>query len=356
MTFSIRNHVLHHGGAPVAQARTPNAGAAGSLRSPTLLVMHYTAGFTGASAIATLTSKARKASAHLVIDRDGAVTQLAPFNLVTWHAGASKWKGRSGCNSFSIGIELVNCGPVKVRADKKLFPEVAPSKTIDPKDCAAARHPNGEDTPFWQIYPELQMEAAIAVARAICETYGIKDIAGHYDIAPTRKRDPGPAFNMLSFKSAVFGREDGEQETVRIATKKGVVEKPREELTARDLLANRSQTIQAATVVKRAAATVLTAGGLTAGSVASDPNEALQQAQTTAQSISDTATAVSNARDSVSALSDIWHWLGTHWIVALAVFCFVVILVAACYALRGGSIVIERRVIDGRSGANVGRL
>jgi N-acetylmuramoyl-L-alanine amidase len=354
MNFSIRNHLLLNDGAQVTQARTPNIG--GPLRSPTLLVMHYTAGFTGASAVATLINRATKASAHLVIDRDGTVTQLAPFNVVTWHAGVSKWKGRSGCNSFSIGIELVNCGPVKVRADKKLIAEVAPSRVMDPKDCAAVRHPNGEDTPFWQVYPEPQMEAAIAVARAICETYRIKDIAGHYDIAPTRKRDPGPAFPMAPFKAAVFGRGDDDNETVRIATKQGVVEKPREELTAKDLLAAGSETIGAVVTAKRAVGVGLAAGGISVGSVASEPDHALQQVQTTAMSIADTAQAVSTAKDSVSALSSVGHWFAAHWIVVLVAAAVVSIGVAFYYIWRAAQIIEQRRVEDARTGANIGRL
>jgi N-acetylmuramoyl-L-alanine amidase len=41
----------------------------------------------------------------------------------------------------------------------------------------------------------------------LCQTYGIAEIAGHDDIAPTRKRDPGPAFAMDSFVSRVLGRK-----------------------------------------------------------------------------------------------------------------------------------------------------
>jgi N-acetylmuramoyl-L-alanine amidase len=354
MTFAIKGHLLTKDGAPVAQARTPNVG--GALRTPTLLVMHYTAGFTAASAIATLTSRAAKASAHLVIDRDGTVTQLAPFNVVTWHAGASKWKGRSGCNSFSIGIELVNCGPVLSRKDGKLVAEVATGKIIRPGDAVEARHPNGEATRYWQIYPAAQMAAAIAVARAICETYGIRDIAGHYDIAPTRKRDPGPAFNMLSFRTAVFGRGNDEQEMVRIATKQGVVEKPREELTAKDLLAAGSDTIGAVVTAKRA---VVAGGIVTAaagGTVATEPNETLTQVQTTAMSIADTAQAVSTAKDSVSALSGVGYWFSTHWIVVVVAAAAVSIGVAFYYIWRAAQIIEQRRVDDARAGANVGRL
>ena len=62
------------------------------------------------SAIRTLTGPKYKASAHLVIGRDGAITQLVPFDTVAWHAGISCWEGREGLNRLSLGIELDNAG------------------------------------------------------------------------------------------------------------------------------------------------------------------------------------------------------------------------------------------------------
>ena len=47
-----------------------------------------------------------KVSAHLLIDRQGAVTQFVPFHRRAWHAGVSHFDGRSACNDYSIGIEL----------------------------------------------------------------------------------------------------------------------------------------------------------------------------------------------------------------------------------------------------------
>lgn len=199
--WTIKDHILHLNGKPVPQKPTPNRGG---VIKPALVVIHYTAGFTSSSAIATLTNKAVSASAHLVIDRDGSVTQLAPFNIKTWHAGDSSWKGRKLANGFSIGFELVNVGPVNRRADGKLITEVA-SKILPPADVVEARHPNGEATRFWQIYPEAQFDVTAEISKAVCDTYAIKEVAGHYDIAPKRKRDPGPAFPMSRLRARLFG-------------------------------------------------------------------------------------------------------------------------------------------------------
>lgn len=199
-TFSIKNHILLKNGNAVPQRATPNVG--GALVKPTLLVMHYTAGQSGSGAISWLCDKRAKASAHLVVDMDGTVTQLAPFNRQTWHAGKSAWRGRSGCNAFSIGIEMVNPGWLKKRESGQYVD--TNGKAVSPNLVEFLK---GQ---YWMAYPSAQIEAAVAVAQAIVEAYGIKEIAGHSDIAPKRKIDPGPAFPMASFVSRVFGRAGDE--------------------------------------------------------------------------------------------------------------------------------------------------
>jgi AmpD protein len=49
----------------------------------------------------------RELSAHFVVDRAGRVTQFVATDRAAYHAGASRWRGREGCNDFSVGIELV---------------------------------------------------------------------------------------------------------------------------------------------------------------------------------------------------------------------------------------------------------
>ena len=101
-------------------------------------------------------------STHLLIRRDGAVEQFVPLGERAWHAGASCFRGQHRCNDFSIGIEL-----------------------------------EGEDeTP----YDDRQYEALQGIVRAICRVYpsiSPREIAGHCDIAPGRKTDPGPAFDWF---------------------------------------------------------------------------------------------------------------------------------------------------------------
>jgi AmpD protein len=101
-----------------------------------------------------------RVSAHLSIRRDGTLTQHVAFRERAWHAGQSSYQGRTACNDFSVGIEL-----------------------------------EGTDT---EPYEPAQYEALAAAVAALCEAYprlSPARIAGHSDIAPGRKTDPGPAFD-----------------------------------------------------------------------------------------------------------------------------------------------------------------
>lgn len=201
MIYAVKNNLLLVDGKPVAQKASPNRG--GALK-PSLLVMHYTAGQSAAGAISWLCSPDAKASAHLVIDQAGVITQLVPFNVVAWHAGQSAWKAKKFCNAFSIGIEMVNPGPLTKTADGSFKDWTG--KVVKADQVMMSRHKNGGPVLPWMLYPEAQLRAAAGAAQAICDAYAIKEIVGHEDIAPGRKQDPGPAFPMAGFVSRIFGR------------------------------------------------------------------------------------------------------------------------------------------------------
>ncbi|MDY6321375.1 MAG: 1,6-anhydro-N-acetylmuramyl-L-alanine amidase AmpD [Succinivibrio sp.] len=102
--------------------------------------------------------KGLECSSHLFINRAGLVTQYVSFDDRAWHAGRSSWQGKPECNDYSVGIELEGC----------------------------------EWCPFM---PE-QYEALRGCLKALKAAYpSINSIAGHSDVAPGRKRDPGPQFD-----------------------------------------------------------------------------------------------------------------------------------------------------------------
>jgi len=87
--MKIRNHRLTlDDGNALTYLASPHAGAT---IAPRFLVIHYTGGSSAAGTISWFQSPQSKVSAHLVIARDGKVTQMVPFNREAWHAGQSRW-------------------------------------------------------------------------------------------------------------------------------------------------------------------------------------------------------------------------------------------------------------------------
>ncbi len=197
-------------GSEVSFVETPNKG--GDL-SPRYLVFHYTAGRSATSSINWLTNPESKASAHLVLARDGTITQLAPFNIKTWHAGLSHWDGLSGLNSSSIGIEMDNAGPLKKVGDQYQ----AWFGTLYAEDrVVLAKHKLDDEPRWWHAYTEIQIQKALELAQLLVRHYDLKDVVGHEDIAPDRKRDPGPAFPLENVRAVVLGRGEEERERYEV--------------------------------------------------------------------------------------------------------------------------------------------
>lgn len=101
-----------------------------------------------------------RVSSHILINRQGEITQYVPFIKRAWHAGESAFDGRGQCNDFAIGIELEGCDD--------------------------------------EAYCDAQYITLARVTDLICQRWNKITkgrIVGHSDIAPGRKTDPGPAFD-----------------------------------------------------------------------------------------------------------------------------------------------------------------
>jgi N-acetylmuramoyl-L-alanine amidase len=183
-------------GVTIPLKMSPNHGNPFLPGMPDLIVLHYTAGGTLAGAVQTLRDPASQASAHLVVDRDGSVVQLVPFDTVAWHAGKSSWQGVEGCNARSLGIEQVNWGPLHGGAGHWL----SWCGAMVP-DAEAVRTPDGS---YWHDWPEAQLARTVALCQMLCTEFRIQAIVGHSEVAlPVgRKQDPGPAFPMRRVRIA----------------------------------------------------------------------------------------------------------------------------------------------------------
>ncbi|MCW5893935.1 MAG: N-acetylmuramoyl-L-alanine amidase [bacterium] len=195
-------------GVPVPFRESPNW-THGTFLAPEYLLVHYTAAPSAEDAVARFLDPRARASAHLVVGRDGTVTQLVRFDRVAWHAGPSRWEGRPGLNAFAIGIELDNPGRLVRLGPGRWgtwYGDVLPDD-----DVVQAVHrddPVGSLLSGWPRYPAAQLAAALAAAEAVVQAYGLRDVLGHDEVAPGRRSDPGPAFPMASVRARLFGRAD----------------------------------------------------------------------------------------------------------------------------------------------------
>lgn len=115
---------------------------------------------------------------HYIIGRSGRVVQLVEDNDMAYHAGVSTMPGedgRTGANYFSIGIELTSAHP------------------DDDEQIRSGKEP---------AYTEAQYKALMALMEILVARHPIAKIVGHDEIAPDRKKDPGPLFDWSRVREA----------------------------------------------------------------------------------------------------------------------------------------------------------
>ena len=126
------------------------------------IIIHYTGMKSEKGALDRLTNIQSEVSSHYFISKNGNITLLIPELYIAWHAGKSKWKRQNLLNKNSIGIEITNPG-----------------------------HRFG-----YKNFTYKQINSTIILIRYLVNKYRIskKNILGHSDIAPDRKKDPGEKF------------------------------------------------------------------------------------------------------------------------------------------------------------------
>lgn len=210
--MEIKDHRLKEGGNVKEFTKTPNH--SGEFRAGNLdtIIIHYTAG-AATTAIRTLTNPRVKASAHVVLARDGSITQLAPFNIITWHAGRSSYKGRTGFNKYSIGIEIENDGWLKESGSDYISWY---GKVRKGNEVMQGLHRNETRKRAWHTYTQEQIETVIELCQLLIDEYDIKHILGHEEIAPRRKFDPGPAFPLDKIRTNLLASSRNEDKSIEL--------------------------------------------------------------------------------------------------------------------------------------------
>jgi N-acetylmuramoyl-L-alanine amidase len=169
---------------------------------PTSIVLHYTAGHHSADRLHGRNGDS--VSCQFTIDRNGDVYQCSNLDQRCHHAGRSEWRGLTGFNMHSIGIEQANWGYWR--------PGIKPATYQGAVDAGWLRavHQSGKGAAMlWEPYPEKLVLASLDLCRwLIKEIPTIKYILGHDDIALFRgKVDPGPAFPMERFRALLSGED-----------------------------------------------------------------------------------------------------------------------------------------------------
>jgi N-acetylmuramoyl-L-alanine amidase len=133
-----------------------------NIRQVKFIIFHYTGMKKESAAIKKLTSIQSKVSSHYLIKYNGEIVTLVPDLFIAWHAGISSWKNFKSLNKNSIGIEISN-----------------PGHNFN-----------------YKKFSRKQINSLLKLSKFLIKKYKIKikNILGHSDIAPNRKKDPGEKF------------------------------------------------------------------------------------------------------------------------------------------------------------------
>lgn len=171
---------------------------------PEVAIIHYAVTQSAASTAATLKAK-DYLSCHVTIDNAGNLIQQVPFDRVAYHAGKSSYRGRDGCNAFSLGVEVSVPGPV-FRQPGGTFRDIYGKPWAG--EAVEAQHKSGLAPKNWTHWAVVSDRARDMLAHLVDlwrAEYGITDVVGHDDVSPGRKFDPGPCFDVGWLRAVVFG-------------------------------------------------------------------------------------------------------------------------------------------------------
>jgi N-acetylmuramoyl-L-alanine amidase len=126
------------------------------------IIFHYTGMKSEKAAIDRLTNIQSEVGCHYLIKKNGDILNLVPDSYTSWHAGISAWKNFRFLNKNSIGVEITNPGHQFL----------------------------------YKNFSNKQINSVEKLSKYLIKKYNVnkKNILGHSDISPDRKKDPGERF------------------------------------------------------------------------------------------------------------------------------------------------------------------
>jgi N-acetylmuramoyl-L-alanine amidase len=126
------------------------------------IIFHYTGMKKELEAINKLKNIQSQVSCHYLIKNNGKIITMVPNSYIAWHAGISSWKNFKFLNKNSIGVEISNPG----------------------------------HNFKYRNFSKQQIQSILRLSKFLIKKFKIdkKNILGHSDIAPDRKKDPGEKF------------------------------------------------------------------------------------------------------------------------------------------------------------------
>ncbi|WP_300711351.1 N-acetylmuramoyl-L-alanine amidase [uncultured Brachyspira sp.] len=151
------------------------------------IILHYTA-LNDDLSLKVLTDPGVSAHYLITTREDEPIYKLVDDNDRAWHAGITMFDNRYSMNDSSIGIEIVNLG----------FLEKVTNTYERLRRMSKIERENLFFTPYDEYleFDDSQIDKVVYLLKELIDKYDIKpyNILGHSDIAPYRKKDPGPKF------------------------------------------------------------------------------------------------------------------------------------------------------------------
>jgi N-acetyl-anhydromuramyl-L-alanine amidase AmpD len=154
-----------------------------------LIVLHYTAGASAQSVYnAWLGQGSGSIGTSYVVDLDGTIHEFFPPGKWAYHLGMKERNPGHYHDRRSIGIEMVNVGPLRPGAERvdqlNWWPQdyTTPWCTLDQQDKYTRAVFRG--CRYFATFPQAQVDAVKGLVEHLCREYGIPKT-----LAPRAKRD-----------------------------------------------------------------------------------------------------------------------------------------------------------------------